>query len=198
MEEIDLEIYRAFYGVEDKNAWVDILHDFLDRSGSPVKKLRLEIDEPCPDYERLLNHAFRLTHLDITVSSLSTATTLFRVLALKGNKANVLPQLQYLKATVAEVKLPDTFVEEINLGENIVDMLVSRYRLPSSSMNEIQSAYVDLPCLPTLFWMHLRTRVGMPLVCKTSSRLQAKTDVSLDIASTAKRILIAQIIRFRN
>ncbi|KAK0220953.1 hypothetical protein EDD85DRAFT_268147 [Armillaria nabsnona] len=160
VEEINLEIYRAFYGVENKDAWVDILHDFLDRSGSPVKKLRLEIDEPCPDYERLLNNAFGLTHLDITVSSLSTATTLFRVLALKGNKINVLPQLQYLKATVAEVKQPDTFMEEINLGENIVDMLVSRYCLPSSSMNEIHSAYVDLPCLPTLFWMHLRTRVG--------------------------------------
>ncbi|KAK0484704.1 hypothetical protein IW261DRAFT_1560387 [Armillaria novae-zelandiae] len=160
VEEIDLEIYHAFYDVKDKNAWVDIFHDFLGRSGSPVKTLRLEIGEPCPDYGKLLNNAFRLTHLDITVSSLSTATALFRVLALNGDKTNVLPQLQYLKATVAEVTQPHTFVEEINLGENIVDMLVSRYRVPSSSMTEIQSAYIDLPCLPTLFWMHLRTRVS--------------------------------------
>ncbi|KAK0194443.1 hypothetical protein F5146DRAFT_1184970 [Armillaria mellea] len=96
VEEIDLEIHRTFNGVEDKNAWVDIFHDFLDRSGSPVKKLRLEIDEASPDYKRLLTNAFRLTHLDITVSSLSTATNLFRVLVLKRNKTSVLPQLQYL------------------------------------------------------------------------------------------------------
>ncbi|KAK0498805.1 hypothetical protein EDD18DRAFT_1350228 [Armillaria luteobubalina] len=159
LEKIDLEIYHACYGVEDKNAWVDIFHDFLARSSSPVKALRLEIGESCPDFEKLLNNAFRLTHLDITVSSLCTATTLFRVLASKGDKINVLPQLQFLKATVVEVTQPDTFVEEINLGESTVDMLVSRYCVLSSSMTEIQSAYVDLPCLPTLFWMHLRTRV---------------------------------------
>ncbi|KAK0451792.1 hypothetical protein EV421DRAFT_1773077 [Armillaria borealis] len=162
VEDIHLEIYWAFYGLEDINAWVDIVHDFLDRSGSPVKKLRLVIYETCPYYDRLLNNAFRLTHLDITVSSLSTATMLFQVLALKRNKTNVLPQLQYLKVKAAEVTQPDTFtfVEEINLGENVVDMLVSRYRVPSSSMTEIQLAYVDLPCLATLFWMHLRIRGG--------------------------------------
>ncbi|KAK0205378.1 hypothetical protein DFS33DRAFT_1327818 [Desarmillaria ectypa] len=160
MEEIDLAIYGELDGVEGENVWVDIFHDFLDRSCSPAKKLRLQIGEVFSNYERVFNNAFRLTHLDITVSSLAAAAMLFRVLVLTEDKTNVLPQLQCLKAKAVEVKKPDTFVEEINLGENIVDMLVSRYRLPHSSLTEIQSAHINLPCLPTLFWMHVRARVA--------------------------------------
>ncbi|KAK0469101.1 uncharacterized protein EV420DRAFT_8559 [Desarmillaria tabescens] len=158
-EEINLATYEELDGLEGERSWVDIFHDFLDRSGSPVKKLKLYIREISPNYERMLYNAFRLTHLDITVSSLAAAGMLFRVLVLTGDKTNVLPQLQCMKAKAVEVTKPDTFVEEINLGENIVDMLVSRYHLPSSSLAEIESAYINLPRLPTLFWTHVRARV---------------------------------------
>ncbi|KAG7442843.1 uncharacterized protein BT62DRAFT_360073 [Guyanagaster necrorhizus] len=138
---------------------LEISEDSLDGVNDEKTWLRLQINEVYSNFERMLNSVFRLTHLDITLSSLSAATMLFQMLVLKEDKTNVLPQLQCLKAKAAEVKEPDTFLKEINLGENIVDMLVSRYRqLPNSSLTVLQSAHIDLPCIPTLFWMHLRAR----------------------------------------
>ncbi|PBK99923.1 hypothetical protein ARMGADRAFT_523806 [Armillaria gallica] len=124
----------------------DIFHDFLERSGSPIKKLKLEATTDVPDFPRTFDMAFRLVDLDIMLPDPATAALFFRALLSRGDKTDVLPELRSLKTECGAV----VDVKDLVEVDDIADMIVSRYHPPNAAVAEIQSVHITLPCLSLL------------------------------------------------
>ncbi|KAG7442842.1 uncharacterized protein BT62DRAFT_1009842 [Guyanagaster necrorhizus] len=76
----------------------DTFHDFLERSSSPIKKLKLALNTHYIDFTRTFDMAFRVTQLDIALPSPIAAISFFRALVPIRDGNGVLPELQSLKA----------------------------------------------------------------------------------------------------
>ncbi|KAK0469102.1 uncharacterized protein EV420DRAFT_8609 [Desarmillaria tabescens] len=140
---------------EDHKSAEDIFHDFLDRSGSPIKKLELGLITNHFDFRRMFDKAFRLTHLDIVLPCPSTAEQFFRALVLTGGH-DVLPELQSLKADYVAKAYGRR--RDISL-DAIVDMIVSRRYVPSTAVAEIRSVHITSPRFSTINRMSFRSRL---------------------------------------
>ncbi|KAK0220955.1 hypothetical protein EDD85DRAFT_268238 [Armillaria nabsnona] len=161
LEELAVEAFgeRAAPVGDDRSA-EDIFRDFLHRSGSPIKKLKLGFfNNRTIDFEVMFENAFRLTHLDIVLPCPTTAVDFFRALVSTGGH-DVLPELQSLKA---DYTLKPYVKKEVNdiPTDVIVDMIISRRHAPSTAVAEIQSVHITLPRFSMMsrmsFLSHLRT-----------------------------------------
>ncbi|PBK84624.1 hypothetical protein ARMGADRAFT_1067215 [Armillaria gallica] len=161
LEELAVEAFgeRAAPVGDDRSA-EDIFRDFLHRSGSPIKKLKLGFfNNRTIDFEVMFEKAFRLTHLDIALPCPTTAVDFFRALVSTGGH-DVLPELQSLKA---DYTLKPYVKKEVNdiPTDVIVDMIISRRHAPSTAVAEIQSVHITLPRFSMMsrmsFLSHLRT-----------------------------------------
>ncbi|KAK0451791.1 hypothetical protein EV421DRAFT_1773075, partial [Armillaria borealis] len=159
LEELTVEAFgECDASVDDDRGAEDIFRDFLQRSGSPIKKLKLGfITNRAIDFEVMFGKAFRLTHLDIALPCPTTAVDFFRALVSTGGH-DVLPELQSLKADYtpkANVKSKEDIPVDV-----IVDMIVSRRHAPSTNVAEIQSVHITLPRFSMMsrmsFLSHLR------------------------------------------
>ncbi|SJL13811.1 uncharacterized protein ARMOST_17259 [Armillaria ostoyae] len=149
LEELSLRLLGVapdWLGRKDDKKMADIFHGFLERSGSPIKKLKLEDTADVPDFPRTFHMAFRLVDLDITLPDPATAALFFRALLSTGDKTDVLPELRSLKAECCAV----THVKDLVEVDDIADMIESRYHPPNAAVAEIQSVHITLPYLSLL------------------------------------------------
>ncbi|PBK69029.1 hypothetical protein ARMSODRAFT_957345 [Armillaria solidipes] len=146
LEELGVKDLASAFGEGKDDKAEDIFHDFLERSGSPIKKLKLAVRTDVTDFPRTFDMAFRLVDLDITLRCPATATLFFRALLSTGDKTDVLPELRSLKAECRTV----THVKDLVEVDDIADMIVSRYHPPNAAVAEIQSVHITLPCLSPL------------------------------------------------
>ncbi len=156
LEELEVEVLASSFGEgKDYKKVEDIFHDFLERSGSPIKKLVVRTD--IIDFPRTFDMAFRLVDLDITLRSPTAATLFFQGLLSTGDKTDVLPELRSLKVGCINI----THVKDDSLVEvdDIADMIVSRYHPPNAAVAEIQSVHITLPCLSLLRRQAFQTRL---------------------------------------
>ncbi len=141
-----LEVASEWLAKTDDKKTEDIFHDFLERSGSPIKKLKLRDTDDVLDFPRTFDMAFRLVDLDIILPNPATAALFFRALLSTGDKTDVLPELRSLKAECRTV----TRVKDLVEVDDIADMIVSRYHPPNAAVAEIQSVHITLSCLSLL------------------------------------------------
>ncbi|KAK0239342.1 hypothetical protein EDD85DRAFT_539457 [Armillaria nabsnona] len=150
LEELFVEVLGVaseWLAKTDDKKTEDIFHDFLERSGSPIKKLKLgDTDDDVLDFPRTFDMAFRLVDLDIMLSDPATAALFFRALLSRGDKTDVLPELRSLKTNCGAI----VHVKDLVEVDDIADMIVSRYHPPNAAVAEIQSVHITLPCLSLL------------------------------------------------
>ncbi|KAK0188460.1 hypothetical protein F5146DRAFT_1002543 [Armillaria mellea] len=89
---------------------------------------------------------FLLVDLDVTLPSPDTATLFFWALLSTGDKTDVLPELQSLKAEYRTT----TYVKDLVEVDDIADMIVSRYHPPNAAVTKIQSVHIASPCISLL------------------------------------------------
>ncbi len=160
LEELAVEAFgeRDAPGVDDDRSAEDIFRDFLQRSGSPMKKLKLGFfTNRTIDFEVMFEKAFRLTHLDIALPCPTTAIHFFRALVSTGGH-DVLPELQSLKAEYT-LKRYATEVNNVIPTDVIVDMIISRCHEPSTTVAEIQSVHITLPRFSSVSRMSFLSRL---------------------------------------
>lgn len=139
-------------GNDDKKA-EDIFYDFLELSGSPIKKLKLAVHTNVTDFPRIFDMAFRLVDLDITLPSPTTAILFFQALLSTGDKTDVLPELRSLRAECRTM----THVKDLVEVDDIADMIVSRYHPPDATV--LQSVHITLPHVSLLRQQSFQARL---------------------------------------
>lgn len=141
----------------DRSAEV-IFRDFLQRSHSSMKKLKLGfMTNRSIDFEVMFEKAFKLTHLDIVLPGCpGTAVRFFQTLVSTGGR-DVLPELQFLKAEYT--RKPYLNFQEVVPVELIIDMFVSRSHPTSIAVAEMQSVHITLPPFSALSQMSLLCRL---------------------------------------
>ncbi|KAK0214983.1 hypothetical protein IW262DRAFT_255553 [Armillaria fumosa] len=156
LEEFTVKDLTSDFGAgnDDKKA-EDIFNDFLELSGSPIKKLKLAVHTNVIDFPRIFDMAFRLVDLDITLPSPTTAMLFFRALLSTGDKTDVLPELRSLKAECRAM----TYVKDLVEVDNIADMIVSRYHPPNGTVTKIQSIHITLPYVSLLRQQSFQARL---------------------------------------
>ncbi len=145
MDELAVEDLASDFGEGNDKKAEDIFYDFLERSSSPIKKLKLVVRTCLIDFARMFDMALRLVDLDITLPSPATAAPFFRALLSTGDKTDILPELRSLKAECRTV----TYLKDLEV-DDIADMIASRYYPPNAAVAEIQSVHITLPCLSLL------------------------------------------------
>ncbi|KAK0223892.1 hypothetical protein IW262DRAFT_862807 [Armillaria fumosa] len=159
LEELAMGAFRERDASVDSDRSAEVVfRDFLRRSGSSMKKLKLGfLTNRSIDFEVMFKKAFRLTHLDIVLPGCpGTAVRFFQTLVPTGGR-DVLPELQILKAEYT--RKPYLNFQEVVPVELIIDMLVSRCHPTSITVAEMQSVHITLPPFSALGQMSLLCRL---------------------------------------
>ncbi|PBK69003.1 hypothetical protein ARMSODRAFT_957314 [Armillaria solidipes] len=158
LEELSVEELDFGFGTgKDYKKAEDIIHDFFERSGSSVKKLKLEVlVSRGIDFARTFDMAFRLVDLDIALPYPVTAALFFRALVSTGDKTDVLPELRSLKAKYHTNTTDSADAKEV---DDIADMITSRYHPPNAAVAEIQSVHITVSYLSPLCQQSFQARL---------------------------------------